>query len=56
MSSREQRGTMAGRATGGDGDGGAVALAEHAADPRLAYEYLLKLSMIASLRRAAELG
>ena len=27
-----------------------------AADPRLAYQYLLNLSMIASLRRAAELG
>jgi 2-polyprenyl-6-methoxyphenol hydroxylase-like FAD-dependent oxidoreductase len=29
---------------------------ETAGDPRLAYDYLLKLSMIASLRRAAELG
>jgi 3-(3-hydroxy-phenyl)propionate hydroxylase len=29
---------------------------ETAADPRLAYDYLLRLSMIASLRRAAEFG
>jgi hypothetical protein len=29
---------------------------EAAADPTLAYDYLLKVSMIASLRRAAELG
>jgi hypothetical protein len=29
---------------------------ETAADARLAYDYRLKLSMIASLRRAAELG
>ncbi len=29
---------------------------ETAADPRLAYDYLLRLSMIASLRRAAALG